>query len=113
MPEEVELTPEGQQIWDNVCSLIEIERGGYEYKPPLPPKPKKPTYAELENEFIRSQLRVMINNSKKVVADCDIILENIKEMEDYLKSDAKVARYIHGNIVIRLERILNGQIVFK
>lgn len=59
------------------------------------------------------ELRVLLNNSKIVVADCKEKREYWTKKEQYFKAnEARVAETIHSNFVTRLSRILEGGTAF-
>src|SRR5688572_18605159 len=107
-----ELTDEGKKLWDTIMAKGMLAKG----KSTLPSK-KKPEFNPYKIEggllktelyFVRTQLRKLIENSKRVVRDCENIILSIKTQEEYLTCDAKIAQYIHSNLIIRLQNILNG-----
>ena len=98
------LTPEGQQLWNNIARQ-ELPR----------PKAKVPvlTYScEAELESIKIQIKKMIQHSLNVINDCDEIINEYKTEKEYLAGDAKIAKTLHGNLIGRLKRLLNGKEVF-
>lgn len=94
------LTEEGKKIARNIIGeTIDVSR-------PLIKKQKIKSLEIQQNEFYVLSLEQLIQNSKDVVTDCDSILEQITTKEEYLKSEAKVAKLIHTRFIERLTRVL-------
>lgn len=103
---EGELTEEGKKMWQNLMDYATLVTGN-SIDPPKKPKKLKINIHEIENSFYRLELRRLIHNSELVIKDCDKILDKCRTMEDYIKNDAKVAKTIHTNLIMRLKRVLN------
>jgi hypothetical protein len=112
MPLKRALTPEGQKMWNNLKEMEAHIRG--KAKPPLePPPPEKPNPYKVEIDFMRDELRRMIKNSQLVITDCDNMMAKFKTYEEYMASEAKVAKFMHTNLIERLQRILDGLPAFN
>lgn len=79
--------------------------------PPSSPEILKETrtLAEIQVEFYRTELVDLIENSKRVVMDCDNIISLCETGDEYLRNDAKVAKMIHTRLIDRYNRLLNYQ----
>lgn len=102
---------DAKNLWANIAkyekllsgeSILEVE---IEDEEDLAPR-------ELELNYIRKELGVIINHSKSVVEECDKILAECTSIKEYLLSDAKVARSLHNNLIARLTRVLNYKPAF-
>lgn len=104
-------SPEGQRIFDNILKYDELKNKTKNGVPPPPIKKMSKEAIDLNN--IRLELVKLIVNSQMVVDDCNEILENIVDMDEYLKCDAKVAKTVHENQITRLERVIAGLPAFE
>lgn len=102
--EEEPITSEGQVLWDNIKKYERILEDMSSISEQTDEKPMTPS--ELELLFIRGELKRLIRNSELVIEQCDIIIAKYTTIKEYLASDAKVAKQIHTNIMIRLGRVL-------
>lgn len=105
-----ELTEEGRQMWLNISNHEKIANGEslLQYRK----KKIKLNMFEVELMFIRTELRRMIENSKKVISDCENIIKLCKTKEDYLSSEAKTAKLLHERLILRLQKILDSKNAF-
>lgn len=102
-----ELTEEGEQMWKNIATrLLTSHVPDIEKLLVAPPKYKQ------EFEFIELQMKLMIQNSKDVVKDCDAIIAELKDAEAYFASEVKTAKKLHLKNIERLERVLLGRPAF-
>lgn len=98
------MTKEGRQMYAALKSKTKS------ILPPSPPvPPKQPTLVERQVDFYRTELTELLELSKKVVIDCDTVLDLCESEDEYLKNDAKVAKLIHSRLVIKYTRLLNYQ----
>lgn len=106
---EGELTPESKQMFDNIEKYQRLTLGLSVL--PEEKKPRKPriTQCDVELNFIKIQVAKLIKNSEIVIIGCDKIIAKYSTIEEYLASDAKIAKYCHTNLIERLERILDGK----
>jgi hypothetical protein len=104
-----ELTPEGAQMFENIEKYQRLNLGLSVL--PEEKKPRKPriTQCDVELNAIKIQIAKLIKNSEMVIKNCDKIIAKYTTMEEYLASDAKVAKLCHTNLIERLERILDGR----
>jgi hypothetical protein len=109
-----DFTEEGKRLYRALSKYQTIT------EPPKPPV-KPPGFdlyqfnldiLQKEVLFLKKEMARMIKNSELVIADCDIILEKVKTKEEYIKSDAKVAKTLHQNNIERLIRVLDGRPAF-
>lgn len=106
-----DLTDEGKILWDNLSSYETILSGG-SVLPKVRQKRIRIDYQQIEIDFLRLEIKRLIKNSEMVVEDCDRMIALVKDKNEYLACDAKVAKMIHLNNIKRLERILNNQPAF-
>lgn len=109
---ERDLTPEGEMLFKNIERLFDEKDNDFQ------PKILKPKIVEehkhtIALKNIKLELVKMIANSKKVIEDCDAIIETFKDAEEYLLKDTKTAKFIHTNLITRLERVLLGMTAFQ
>jgi len=109
---EGELTEEGKKMWQNIMDYGTIINGN-PLETPRKPRKVKISVEKIENDFYRLEIRRMIHNSKLVIQDCDRILQKCENIQDYISSDAKVAKTIHSNLINRLEKILKFSPAFE
>lgn len=104
-----ELTPEGQELWNNIESIMRLNKGKS-----LLPKKRLPKIDlnEIALMCIRTEIRKMIRNSELVIEQCDQVIATYKTKEEYYTSDAKVAKRLHTNLIERLKRVLNYKPAF-
>ena len=105
------LTDEGRRMWENILEYEKIAKTGSYSKIPKGKEIKLNPF-EIQLVFLRDEIRRMIINSERVIADCDEILIAIEDRAEYLSSDAKVARMIHSNLVERFKKVLNYRPAF-
>jgi len=106
-----ELTDEGRQMWENIANYEKLISS--KYVTPTEKKVRtKLNIFEIQLLFMRDEIRRMIINSTRVVRDCDDIISTYTSKEEYISSDAKVAKQIHLNLIVRLNRLLEYESVF-
>lgn len=113
-----ELTDEGRRMFEN---LEAYDDELFEKRPTRRRKAGTKTQAPeemipivLSEEMkqlmtIKANLVKLMDNSRRVIQDCDKIMSSYKTKEEYLASEAKIAKYCHQNFLERMERVLNGQ----
>lgn len=109
--EERDLTPEGQQLLENILSYGKV---GTKQKVMVSTenKTRKSKY-QIELERIKRELCIMLLTSKMVIEDAKLIVKEIETPEEYMKSDAKIAITLHEKNVDRLERVLLGMTAYQ
>lgn len=108
---EDDLTDESRRMWENISNLEKIN-AGISLLPIQRNKRVKVNHFELGFLFIKKEIQRMIINSERVIADCDDIILTYETQEEYLASDAKVAKFIHTKLIERLKKILNLENAF-
>lgn len=106
-----ELTEEGKKMWKDIENLEKLI-SGESLLPVNKPKRIRINQFEIGLTFVRLEIKRMIENSKRVIVDCDKIIKTYKTQREYLASDAKVAKSIHQNLIDRLQRILEYKPAF-
>lgn len=100
---------ESKQLWDNITDYERLMLN----LSVLPEQKKiKVSPFELNLIFIRTEIRRMIKNSELVVKTCDDIIATYTTPEEYIASDAKVARGLHLNLISRLKNVLEYKSAF-
>lgn len=103
-------TEEGKLIYANAERYDRASKG----EPPIkPPWVKKDSLEKQRNDFFIRELEILLANSELVVKECDEAMITFKNREDYLKSEIKVARYIHAKMIVRYKRLLNWESAFE
>lgn len=103
-------TKEGERLAENQRQYIILEKEGE--IPPITPPPKKPKKSNLDQlrvEFFIHEITRLRENSIEVVADCDKVIALYTTKEEYLHSDVKVAKMIHGRLIDRYTKLLNWE----
>ncbi len=103
-----ELTPDGKQLLENIDNYEEVLNPTPEAPVDNRPKKLKTSADRFEVLRLKREMQLMIDNSRLVVRDCGEVISRYKSAEEYITSDAKVAKTIHENLIIRLERVMNG-----
>lgn len=98
-----DLTEEGEQMWKNIAAKM---------LPSVQELPVAPPKYQREFEFLVLQIKLMIQNSKDVIEDCDNIIKELKDADAYFANEAKFAKKLHIKNIDRLERILIGRAAF-
>ena len=81
---------------------------------PLPSiLPKNIPLSELQVEFYRTEITDLLENSKRVIIDCDKILSLCESQDEYLRNDARIAKVLHCRLVDKYTRLLNYQSALK
>lgn len=108
------LTEEGKMIHANAERYIQLRAGkSLMSTNPIIQRLKKNSIHELQNEFLRGEITELLENSKRVVQECDEAMIIFKNRSEYLNSDIKVARFIHNRLIERYTRLLNWESVFE
>lgn len=100
-----QLTDEGSRMWSNLTAYVEADKN----KEDLQPKKLEIDPYKIEHDYLRLEIRKMIENSKMVIQDCNNIIIACLTKEEYYASEARIAKTIHTNLIGRLQRILDGQ----
>lgn len=111
--DEGELSEEGKVLWQNIDSYDKLSRGKTLLKTKPKMKPIELNMYEVELLYVKREIEKMIYNSERVIRDCQLILTKIQDREEYMKSDAKIAMYVHRNLIKRLKRVLDGETAFE
>lgn len=107
---ERDLTPDGELLFKNIERLFEQKEHDFKILQPKIVEQHKHTIAL---SAMKMELVKMIENSKRVIEDCTAIEDTFESAEEYLLSDTKTAKFIHTNLITRLERILLGMTAFE
>lgn len=104
--DEREYTDEGQMFSNAITNYYKLMT----VVPSASPKPKidKRSKEARQLDEMRIALFTLICNSELVIEDCTNILKDVETMEAYMSCDAKAAKTVHQNFIVRLERILQG-----
>lgn len=101
-----QLTEDGKKMFDTMAEYEELVN-------PTPVKPEKSSTKlkssadRFEVLRLRREIQAMIDNSKLVVRDTTVLVNSCATLEEYITSDAKVARTLHEKLIERLTRVLN------
>lgn len=116
-----ELTDEGKRMFENLESYDDKL---FEERP----KTRRKRVAVKEEEvaiplevseemkqlmILKANLEKLVENSIKVIQDCDKLMSAYKTKEEYLASEHKTAKYCHQNFADRLKKVLAGEDPFK
>ena len=106
-----DFTPDGQVIYEVIDDFSNRYKKGFRGAPPSPPSSDSKVKREFDS--VKMEIVKMVINSTMVVEDCDLILAELETPEDYIKSDARVAKRLHEGLIVRLTRILQGLPAFE